>query len=51
MTVPSDIALSLTAFALIGGRICGGIGWHHIQRLRRERERQARRNDTAEAGA
>ena len=51
MTVPNEIVLSLSAFALIGGRICGGIGWHHIQRVRREREREARRNDAAEAGA
>jgi hypothetical protein len=49
MTVPNEIVLSLGAFALIGGRICGGIGWHHLQRMRRERE--ARRNDATEAGA
>jgi hypothetical protein len=39
MTMPPEALLALSAFALIGGRICGGVQWHHWNRERRRRAR------------
>ena len=45
MTVGPEILYALGTFALIGGRICGGIQWHHWNRERRRRARE----ETSEA--
>jgi hypothetical protein len=39
MTVAPEILYALGAFALAGGRICGGVQWHHWQRTLRQRDR------------
>lgn len=44
MTVEPEILYALGTFALIGGRICGGVQWH---RWNRERRRQAREEAAA----
>ena len=41
MTVAPEILYGLSAFVLIGGRICGGVQWHHWNRRRREAKREA----------
>jgi hypothetical protein len=38
MTVEPEILYALGLFALVGGRVCGGIQWHHWNRQRRRRE-------------
>jgi hypothetical protein len=37
MTIEPAVLYALSAFALVGGRVCGGIQWHHWNRERRKR--------------
>lgn len=37
MTVEPEILYALGAFALVSGRICGGVQWHRWNRRRLER--------------
>ena len=37
MIVAPEVLYALGAFALVGGRICGGVQWHHWRRNQRTR--------------
>jgi hypothetical protein len=40
MTVTPAVLYALSAFALVGGRVFGGIQWHHWHRQRRLRGKE-----------
>ncbi len=37
MILAPEVLYALGAFALVGGRICGGVQWHHWRRTQRTR--------------
>ena len=37
MIVAPEVFYALGAFVLVGGRICGGVQWHHWRRNQRAR--------------
>jgi hypothetical protein len=41
MIVAPEVLYALGAFALVGGRIAGGVQWHHWRRRQRSRRTDA----------